>query len=95
MLMNDYQKYFDANKEGWNKRTAVHKESSFYNVAEFKKGLSSLNKIELEEVGNVKGKTLLHLQCHFGMDTLSWAREGALVTGVDISDEAIKLANEI
>ena len=93
--MNDYQKYFDANKEGWNKRTAVHKASSFYNVAEFKKGISSLNKIELEEVGNVKGKTLLHLQCHFGMDTLSWAREGAMVTGVDISDEAIKLANEI
>lgn len=93
--MNDYQKYFESNKDGWNKRTAVHKESAFYNVADFKKGQSSLNTIELEEVGNVKGKSLLHLQCHFGMDTMSWEREGAIVTGVDISDEAIKLANEI
>src|SRR5436190_23695624 len=77
----DHQQYFEANKEGWNKRTLVHKDSSFYDVASFKAGRSSLNKIELEELGNVKEKTLLHLQCHFGMDTLSWAREGAIVTG--------------
>jgi SAM-dependent methyltransferase len=94
-MENEYHQYFEANKDGWNKRTAVHKESAFYNADEFKKGQSSLNKIELEEVGNVKGKILLHLQCHFGMDTMSWEREGAIVTGVDISDEAIKLANEI
>ncbi|WP_462249836.1 class I SAM-dependent methyltransferase [Ferruginibacter sp.] len=94
-MKNEYHQYFEANKDGWNKRTAVHKESAFYNVDEFKKGQSSLNKIELEEVGNVKGKSLLHLQCHFGMDTMSWEKEGAIVTGVDISDEAIKLANEI
>jgi SAM-dependent methyltransferase len=49
----------------------------------------------LSELGDVKGKTLLHLQCHFGMDTMSWEREGAIVTGVDLSDDAIKLANEI
>ncbi len=88
-------KYFDANKDGWNKRTAIHKDSSFYNLNDFKKGSSSLNKIEMDELGDVKGKTLLHLQCHFGMDTLSWAREGAIVTGVDISDEAIQLAKEL
>ncbi len=93
--MNDYQKYFEANKDGWNKRTAVHIASSFYNVEAFKKGQSSLNKIELEEVGNVKGKTLLHLQCHFGMDTLSWERAGAKVTGIDLSDEAISLAKAL
>ena len=61
----------------------------------FKKGSSSLTTIELNELGDVKGKSLLHLQCHFGMDTMSWEREGAIVTGVDLSDEAIKLANEI
>lgn len=94
-MSNNYQQYFDANKDGWNKRTAVHKASAFYNLEEFKKGKSSLNKIELEEVGDVKGKSLLHLQCHFGMDTLSWAREGATVTGVDLSDEAIALARQI
>jgi 2-polyprenyl-3-methyl-5-hydroxy-6-metoxy-1,4-benzoquinol methylase len=93
--MNQYQQYFAANKESWNKRTTIHKDSSFYNLQSFKAGKTSLNKIELEELGDVKGKTLLHLQCHFGMDTMSWAREGAIVTGVDLSDEAINLAKEI
>jgi len=91
----DHQQYFEANREGWNKRTIVHKDSSFYDVAAFKAGKSSLNKIELEELGDVKGKSLLHLQCHFGMDTLSWARKGAIVTGIDLSDEAIKAAKEL
>lgn len=93
--MDIYQSYFEANKQSWNKRTAVHKDSEFYNVEAFKKGKSSLNKIELNELGDVKGKTLLHLQCHFGMDTMSWEKEGATCVGVDISDVAIKLANEI
>src|SRR4051812_47286847 len=91
----DNENYFQTNKDAWNKRTLIHKDSSFYNVASFKAGKSSLNKTELEELGDVKGKSLLHLQCHFGMDTLSWAREGAIVTGVDLSDEAIKLAKEL
>jgi SAM-dependent methyltransferase len=93
--MQNMESYFDANKESWNKRTGVHKDSTFYDLGGFKKGRSSLNSIEKEELGNVKGKTLLHLQCHFGMDTMSWEREGAIVTGVDFSDEAIKLAKEI
>ena len=73
----------------------VHRDSAFYDLDGFKKGQSSLNKIELEQLGDVSGKTLLHLQCHFGLDTMSWEREGAIVTGVDLSDEAIKLAREI
>jgi len=93
--MENYQSYFEENKQSWNKRTAVHKDSDFYDLESFKKGKSSLNKIELEEVADVKGKSLLHLQCHFGMDTMSWAREGATCVGVDLSDEAIKLAKEI
>jgi SAM-dependent methyltransferase len=93
--MVNYNEYFNANKEGWNKRTAVHKTSAFYDVDGFKKGKTSLNKIELSELGDIKNKSLLHLQCHFGMDTLSWAREGANVTGVDISDEAINYANQL
>ena len=91
----EYDKYFEANKQGWNKRTAVHKTSSFYDVESFKKGATSLNKMELEDLGNVKGKELLHLQCHFGMDTLSWAREGAIVTGIDFSEDAIETAKEL
>ncbi len=94
-MQENYEDYFEANKELWNERTMVHKDSAFYDLEGFKQGKSSLNQIELHEVGDVKGKTILHLQCHFGMDTMSWAREGALVTGVDISDEAIGLAKNI
>lgn len=93
--METWQPYFEENKQSWNKRTMVHKDSAFYDLDSFKKGKSSLNKIELEELGDVKGKNLLHLQCHFGMDTMSWQREGASCVGVDLSDEAIKLAKEI
>ena len=93
--MENYDPYFQANKELWNKRTAVHKDSSFYDVAGFKAGANTLTPIELNEVGDVKGKSLLHLQCHFGLDTLSWSRLGAKCTGVDLSDDAIRLAKEI
>lgn len=91
----EYSKYFEANKQGWNKRTAVHKTSSFYDVDSFEKGATTLNKMELEDLRNVKGKQLLHLQCHFGMDTLSWASEGAIVTGIDFSENAIATAKEL
>jgi SAM-dependent methyltransferase len=95
--MDDNSAYFEANKKLWNTRTSFHAASDFYNVEEFKKGKTSLRSIELTELGDleVKGKSLLHLQCHFGMDTLSWARAGARATGVDISDESIKLAQKL
>ncbi|MEJ2765640.1 class I SAM-dependent methyltransferase [Photobacterium sp. MCCC 1A19761] len=84
--------YLDINQKAWDLRAKVHVESEFYDVAGFLKGKSSLNPIELAQVGEVKGKRLLHLQCHFGQDTLSWARLGAEVTGVDLSSEAIECA---
>ncbi|MBU3003115.1 class I SAM-dependent methyltransferase [Paraglaciecola arctica] len=85
--------YLEINKEAWDKRTQVHVGSQFYDVEAFKAGKSSLNAIELKLLGNVEGKKLLHLQCHFGLDTLSWARLGARVTGVDLSAAAIEQAN--
>jgi 2-polyprenyl-3-methyl-5-hydroxy-6-metoxy-1,4-benzoquinol methylase len=93
--VDTYTGYFEANKELWNQRTMVHKESSFYDLAGFKAGASVLNSIELNELGEVKGKKMLHLQCHFGMDSLDWSRRGADVTGVDLSDEAIKEARRL
>ncbi len=84
--MTDYDKYFSANKDLWNKRTGFHKDSSFYDVVGFKAGKNVLTPIELKELGNVKGKKMLHLQCHFGLDSLCWERLGAHVTGIDLSD---------
>lgn len=88
-------KYLKNNRELWNEFTPIHERSDFYDVEGFKKGRCTLKSIELEEVGDVAGKSLLHLQCHFGLDTLSWARLRAKVTGVDFSDKAIALARSL
>ncbi|NSL89406.1 class I SAM-dependent methyltransferase [Chitinophaga solisilvae] len=93
--MNSGQEYIAANREMWNKRTAVHVTSDFYDVPAFLNGRNSLNSIELELLSGVEGKRILHLQCHFGQDTLSLARLGATVTGVDLSDAAIAVANDL
>ena len=84
-----------ANRRNWNERTPVHAASEFYDVAGFRNGRITLSDIERAEVGCVEGKSLLHLQCHFGMDTMSWARLGAQATGVDISNAAIDLARSL
>jgi SAM-dependent methyltransferase len=88
-------KYLQQNKAHWNEVTPVHEHSVMYDIAGFKAGKCTLQYKELEEMGDVSGKSLLHLQCHFGLDTLSWARRGAIVTGVDFSGEAIKLARKL
>lgn len=87
--------YSKINKKWWNSITPVHSRSKLYNLKDFKKGKSSLQEIEIQEIGSVKGKTMLHLMCHFGMDTLSFAKKGAIVTGVDISETAIALAKDL
>ncbi|MEJ8801628.1 class I SAM-dependent methyltransferase [Pontibacter sp. H249] len=93
--MENYEAYFEANRSLWNQKTPVHLSSDFYNMPAFLAGQSSLNRIELSELGGVAGKSMLHLQCHFGQDSLSWARLGAKVTGIDISDEAIEQAKAL
>jgi 2-polyprenyl-3-methyl-5-hydroxy-6-metoxy-1,4-benzoquinol methylase len=84
-----------ANLDAWNQMARIHVASREYRLAEFKAGENVLKPIELREVGDVRGKSLLHMQCHFGLDTMSWARMGANITGVDFSDDAIKLARSI
>lgn len=91
----DYSKEYEVNKNTWNKKVAVHAASEFYDLENFKKGGTSLNIYEINALKNVSGRSLLHLQCHFGQDTLSFSRLGAKCTGVDISDEGIKLAKEL
>lgn len=90
--------YLDINRKTWNEKTQIHLKSGFYDVAGTLAGKSSLNAIELELLGDISGKKILHLQCHFGQDSISLARMGAHVTGVDFSDAAIaeakKLANK-
>lgn len=87
--------YLEMNRAGWDLRAAAHFRSRFYDVAGFVAGRTSLREIELAELTDVSSRSLLHLQCHFGLDTLSWVRAGAVCTGVDISPVAIEKAREL
>jgi SAM-dependent methyltransferase len=87
--------YLRANQKRWDQLTIEHQKSVFYDVEGFKAGKDRLRSIELEELGDVSGKSMLHLQCHFGLDTLAWARRGAKITGVDFSQKAITLAKAL
>jgi SAM-dependent methyltransferase len=90
-------KWLELNKASWNERAPIHVNSFMhgYDLEAFKAGRSTLVNGELDAIGDVTGKELVHLQCHFGLDTLSWARAGAKVTGLDFSEEAIAAAREI
>lgn len=90
--MKAEDKYIETNKRLWNEKTRYHVASDFYDMEGFLSGKTSLKEVELGLLGDVKGKSILHLQCHFGQDSLSLARMGAKVTGVDLSDVAIDKA---
>jgi 2-polyprenyl-3-methyl-5-hydroxy-6-metoxy-1,4-benzoquinol methylase len=89
------EKYYEVNRKRWNELVDIHVKSDEYDLEGFIAGKNSLHSIELEALGDVSGKSLLHLQCHFGLDTLSWGRLGARVTGVDFSETAIELARSL
>ena len=87
------QDLFERNRANWDERTAIHLPA--YGVSQFLAGDLSLGSLEREEVGDVTGRSMLHLQCHFGLDTLSWARLGATATGVDFSEASIAAARSL
>jgi SAM-dependent methyltransferase len=89
------EEWLALNRALWDERVPIHVASDFYDVDGFIGGGSTLRAFELEEVGDVEGLTLVHAQCHFGLDTLSWARRGARVTGLDFSEPAISAARKL
>jgi len=89
------QNELKTNLELWEEWTDINARSKMYRLEAFKKGENKLDSLIRSEVGDVSGKRLLHMQCHFGMDTLSWARLGASVTGMDYSENAIRKANAL
>ncbi|GAA3014083.1 class I SAM-dependent methyltransferase [Streptomyces fulvorobeus] len=85
--------WHDTNRARWDERVAIHAASDYYDLDAFRGGKDALRDFELAEVGDVTGKSLLHLQCHLGLDTLSWARHGASpVVGLDFSEPAVETA---
>lgn len=91
-MMEEMPDYIQKNKAAWDVKTDYHFNSDFYDVDGFRKGRNSLNEIELSLLGDLTGKRILHLQCHFGQDSISLARMGAIVTAVDLSEKAIEKA---
>jgi SAM-dependent methyltransferase len=97
-MSTGHEREIADNRALWDAWTAIHTAGSFYDVQRFRDDPTDvrIRPFELEEIGEVTGKTLLHLQCHFGLDTLSWARLGAAqVTGIDFSEPAIAFATEL
>ncbi len=88
----EYQK---LNRAWWDERVPIHAEGDFYDLDGFVAGHETLQSFEAEALGDVTGLDLVHLQCHMGMDTLSWARRGARVTGLDFSEPAIETARDL
>jgi SAM-dependent methyltransferase len=85
--------YLSVNRAWWDERAPLHAgPGSGYDIDTFRRDPDRLHAMELAEVGDVAGRTLLHLQCHIGTDTLSWAARGATVTGVDFSRPALATA---
>lgn len=84
-----------SNRHAWDLRTSIHVKSAFYDMEGFREGACTLKPPELRFLPSVAGQRLLHLQCHFGLDTLSWARRGAVATGVDFSLKAIEVARDL
>ncbi|MGI5151861.1 class I SAM-dependent methyltransferase [Plantactinospora sp. CA-294935] len=87
--------WLEVNRANWDARVPVHRNSQWYDIAGFVAGQETLRAFEPAEVGDVRDKTLLHLQCHLGLDTLSWARRGATVTGLDFSAPALDVAASV
>ena len=95
MTHGDAVDWREVNRANWDDRVPVHLASEFYDLDAFRAGANSLRAFEPAEAGDVTGKRLVHLQCHIGLDTLSWARNGALVTGLDFSEAAIEAARSL
>jgi SAM-dependent methyltransferase len=93
--VTDEDEWYATNRDYWDERAPLHVASEFYGLEHFLADpeATTLRPFEIAEVGDVAGRTLVHPQCHFGMDTLSWARRGARVTGLDISPAAVAAAN--
>jgi SAM-dependent methyltransferase len=94
-MAGPYDEYLEVNRKRWDELTGIHARSAHYDVEGFKAGGTRLFGYEIGELGDVSGKSMLHLMCHFGLDTLSWARLGARAIGVDVSQEAVDLGNSL
>lgn len=94
--MDEHHEYIQENRAHWDELAEHHPHTDYYDVEAFLRGESTLRRLEREELA-AEGLRMLHLQCHFGLDTLSWVRDEGVhrAVGVDFSDTAIETAREL
>src|SRR5437016_36011 len=95
MATRETGEYLAANQALWDEWAEIHAHSEWYDLEAVRQGNCKLRPYELEEVGDVEGRRLLHLQCQIGTDTVCWARRGASATGVDFSPRAVAIATDL
>jgi SAM-dependent methyltransferase len=88
----DVLRMMSANEANWDARTPIHLASAFYGLDGSRSAESWFAGYEWDDLGELAGVDLLHLQCHLGAETLALARRGAAVTGLDISGESVRTA---
>ena len=92
---NEGSDWLNANRANWDERVEYHIEAPSYDLSDLRAGSGKLHPIEARELGSVQGKRILHLQCHFGRDTLALAQQGAEVVGLDFSPAAVEAARKL
>jgi SAM-dependent methyltransferase len=87
----------EINRRNWDERAAIHARDATgdYMLNRFRAGEDALHAIEAAELGDIRDKRVLHLQCHIGRDTLCLARRGAIVTGLDFSTASLRVARQL
>lgn len=90
--------YLHVNRRNWDERAGIHEQSAEYDLDRFRTDpahISDVVRFDRERLGDITGLRAVHLQCHIGTDTLSLARLGAQVTGVDLSPESLRVARDL
>jgi SAM-dependent methyltransferase len=98
MEEHEIRRYLTANRANWDARATIHRDSAFYDIARYiddPHAISDTVAWDREQLGELAGLDILHLQCHIGTDSISLARLGANVTGLDFSSESIRIAREL
>ena len=97
MSEDQLRAWMEVNRLNWDDRTAVHlrNDTDFYPIDQVRAGDNAFGEPEDSELGDVAGKRIVHLQCHFGLDSIRLARRGAIVTGLDFSTTAIAAARAL
>ncbi|WP_329343878.1 class I SAM-dependent methyltransferase [Streptomyces sp. NBC_01352] len=95
MTTDEHARLMRVNQANWDARTPVHLASRFYGLDQDLDPERWFGAFEWDDLGELTGRDVLHLQCHLGTETLAFARRGARAVGLDFSEASVTAANDI